>query len=144
MLTLPREQTTTADTDVPVLRLVEPLLGFADQREFALVQLDETGLMCALRSVDDPDLRFLVVPPAPFFADYAPEVGDDVVAALGIEEGDPLVTLVLVNPGTDAAAATANLLAPVVVNHRTRLAAQVVQSADLPVRAPLWPAASAR
>ncbi|MFY0406998.1 flagellar assembly protein FliW [Solicola sp. PLA-1-18] len=143
MLTLsPLPPAPTTDDDLPVLSLVEPILGFPEHRRFALVQLDDAGLTCSLRSLDEPDLSFLVVPPGPFFPDYAPEVEDDLVASLGIEDGDPVVTVVLVNAGADASAPTANLLAPVVVNHRTRLAAQVVQQGDLPVRAPLWPDAS--
>jgi len=50
-------------------------------------------------------------------------------------EADALV-LVLLTMGGDDAATTANLLAPVVVNARTRKAAQVILSgSDWPVRA---------
>jgi flagellar assembly factor FliW len=45
--------------------------------------------------------------------------------------------LVVVNPGDSAAAATANLLAPVLVNTVSRQGGQVVLTDDLPVRAPL-------
>jgi flagellar assembly factor FliW len=44
--------------------------------------------------------------------------------------------------GGSAAESTANLLAPIVLNSRTRQAAQVLQaSTELPLRAPLIPAA---
>ena len=123
--------------EIPVIEMVEPMLGFPDRTRFALVRLDEAGVLCALRSVEDPTLRFLVVPPHVFFADYAPVLDDASVEALGIERADDVLLLVVVNPGNDAAAATANLLAPVVVNTVTRQGGQVVLTDELPVRAPL-------
>ena len=51
---------------------------------------------------------------------------------------DDLLTLVVVTLGASAEDATANLLAPVLVNHRTRKAAQVVlDDLELPIKAPL-------
>jgi flagellar assembly factor FliW len=124
--------------DLPVIELVHPMPGFPDRRRFALVSLDEDGVLCALRSLEDPELRFLVVPPAPFFPDYAPVVDDGVVDELQIvSSGDTLVLLVL-RAGTSLADTTANLLAPVVVNTRTRRATQVIlDDPSLSVSAPL-------
>ena len=123
--------------DIPVIELVEPMPGFPGMTHFALVRLDEDGVLCALRSVDDPDLRFLVVPPQPFFPDYAPEIDDATVSALGVARAEEVLVLLVVNPGDDAGDATANLLAPVLVNTRTHQGGQVVLSDDLPIRAPL-------
>ena len=123
--------------EIPVIEMVEPMLGFPDRTRFALVRLDETGVLCALRSVDDPSLRFLVVPPHMFFPDYAPVVDDASAATLGVDKVEDVLLLVVVNPGDAAAAATANLLAPVLVNTVSRRGAQVVLGDDLPVRSPL-------
>ena len=55
-----------------------------------------------------------------------------------MEHEDDLLTLVVVTLGESAEDATANLLAPVLVNHRTRRAAQVVlDDLDLPIKAHL-------
>ena len=123
--------------DIPVIEMVAPMPGFPDHQRFALVQLDETGVLCSLQSVDDPDLRFLVVPPGAFFPDYAPVIDDATVATLGISTPEDAMVLLVVNPGEEAGAATANLLAPVVVNLATRQGGQVVLDEDLPIRAPL-------
>lgn len=129
---------TGTDTDLPVIEMVRPMPGFPEQRRFALVRLDEAGDLCSLTSLDDPDLRFLVVPPARFFPDYAPEVGDDVVADLGIGSPEDVLVLVVLNAGTSLASTTANLAAPVLVNHATRRAGQIVlDQPGLPVAAPL-------
>jgi flagellar assembly factor FliW len=120
--------------DLPVIELARPMVGFPDHRRFALVRLGDDGVLCSLTSLDDPDLRFLVVPPAQFFPDYAPEVDDDVAAELGIDAADDVLLLVVLTPGTSLATTTANLAAPVLVNHASRRGGQVVldQSLDLP------------
>lgn len=125
-------------SEIPVIELVQPMPGFADRHRFALVQVDEDGLLCSLRSLDDPDLRFLVVPPMPFFPDYAPEVGDDVVEQLGIDSVDDILLLVVLTAGPSLETSTANLAAPVLVNLRTRRAQQVILAdPGLSVTAPL-------
>ena len=130
--------TQAAGAELPVLDMVQPLLGFPEQRRFALTRLDETGMFCELRSLEQADLRFVVVPPAMFFPDYAPEVDDDLADALGARDEHDLVVLSLVTLGPTPQEATANLLAPVLVNHRNRRAAQVLlDDLDLPLRAPL-------
>lgn len=131
------------DLDISVLEMVQPLAGFPDQRLFALARLDDDGLVCDLRSIDDPDLRFVVVPSGAFFADYTPEVDDAVIELLQVESAEDLLALLVVTLGSTADSATANLLAPVLVNHRTRLAGQfLLDDVDLPMRAPLSPVSS--
>ena len=124
--------------EIPVIDLVHPLPGFPDHHRFALVQLDNDGILCQLRSLDDPSLRFLVVPPVAFFPDYAPTVGDDVVSDLEITSTDEVIVLLVLNAGDSLDTTTANLLAPVVVNTATRRASQVIlDDPDLPIAAPL-------
>lgn len=133
-----RDPEMTETPDVPVIELVHPMPGFPDRLQFALVSLDEDGVLCALRSLEDPDLRFLVVPPGPFFPDYAPDVDDGVVSELGIGTADDALVLLVLKAGDSLADTTANLLAPVVINRRTRQAAQVIlDDPSLSVRAPL-------
>ena len=55
--------------DIPVIDMVHPMPGFPDRSKFALVQLDDDGVLCQLRSLEDPSLRFLVVSPFSFFPD---------------------------------------------------------------------------
>lgn len=131
---------TMVTMDIPVIELAHPMPGFPDDARFALVRLDDDGVLHGFRSLDSEDLQFVVVPPAPFFPDYAPEIGDDVVTELGIvpeAAGDVLVLLV-VRAGASLADTTVNLRAPLVVNPVTRRASQVIlDDADLPLAAPL-------
>jgi flagellar assembly factor FliW len=131
------------DTDIPMLDMVHPLAGFPEMRRFALARLDDSGLVCNLRSIDDPELSFIVVPSGPFFNEYSPEINDQVLAELRVDDPDELIALLVVTIGETSDTATANLLAPVLVNLRTRLAGQyLLDDVDLPMRAPLSPASA--
>lgn len=128
----------TVAADIPVIELAHPLPGFPREQRFALVRLDEDGVLMAFRSLEREDLQFVVVPPSPFYPDYAPEVGDDVVADLGIEDASDVLVLLVVHAGAGVADTTVNLRAPLVINTATRRASQVIlDDADLPLAAPL-------
>ena len=127
-----------ATQDLPLLELVRPMVGFPDRTRYALVRLDDEGVLTSLTSVEEEGLRFLVVPPAHFFPDYALDLSDDVVAELEITDAADVLVLVVLTAGATLAQTTANLIAPVVVNVRSRKAAQVVlDDSNLPVAAPL-------
>jgi flagellar assembly factor FliW len=127
------------ETALPVLTMEGGLAGFPDADRYALVELPEASPLFLLRSLDVEGLEFVVAPPAVFFAEYAPELDDATVDMLGITDAADVLLLVMLTIGTGIETATANLLAPIVINQRTRTAAQVVLQADWPLRAPLRP-----
>ncbi|WP_370290471.1 flagellar assembly protein FliW [Nocardioides sp.] len=128
----------SADVEVPVIVLVHPMPGFPDDARFALVRLDDDGLLHGLRSLDSEGLQFIVVPPGAFYPDYAPEIDDDTVADLGIERAEDVVVLAVVRAGATLAETTINLRAPLVLNTTTLRATQVIlDDVDLPISAPL-------
>jgi flagellar assembly factor FliW len=119
---------------LPTISMAVPMPGFPAHREFVLVRLNEEGLLYAFTSVEDPELRFLVAPPEPFFPDYAPEIENEVFAALNTKDPDRLLLMVVISAGANET--TANLLAPIVVDRDSMRAMQVVLSgSNLPVRA---------
>jgi flagellar assembly factor FliW len=127
---------TTTSLALPTIELAAPLPGFPGFRRFVLVRLDDEGLLYALTSMEDSDLRFLVIPPAPFFPDYAPEIGDDALATLGTSNPEHLLLLLVVTASETGT--SANLLAPIVIDQENRKAIQVVLTGSgLPVRAPM-------
>ncbi|GII24522.1 flagellar assembly protein FliW [Planosporangium mesophilum] len=123
----------------PVLEFVTPLPGFPDEHRFVLVAVDDAGMLYSLRSVDRPELRFLVAPPAPFFPDYSVDVDDASLAKLGWPDPEELLVLLVINAGDRPGDASANLMAPIVVDQRSLRAVQVILGrTGLPVRAPLF------
>ncbi|MCL3860844.1 flagellar assembly protein FliW [Actinotalea sp. K2] len=143
MVAVRTTDTTPASTALPtrpvtaVLDFVEPPLGMMGLRSFTLTALDEAGLLFALRSTEQPDVRLFVIAPQPYFPQYSPDIDPTALAALDLT-ADEAVLLVVVRPAQDDAPPTANLLAPVVLHPGTGRALQVVlESDEWPLRAPL-------
>ena len=119
---------------LPTISMAVPMPGFPAHREFVLVRLNDDGLLYAFTSIQDPELRFLVAPPEPFFPDYAPEIENEVFATLNTRDTDRLLLLTVITAGVEET--TANLLAPIVVDRDSMRAMQVVLSGTgYPVRA---------
>jgi flagellar assembly factor FliW len=116
------------------VRFLEPLPGF-DGEEYTLDPIDEHGLLHSLRSVTDPQLRFVLAAAPAFFPDYAPELSSSLAGPLGADEVDLLLVLTI---GAGLRDATANLRAPVALARSTGRAVQVVlDDEDLSMREPL-------
>lgn len=136
-------ETAPVDTAAPValsvLSLTEPLPGFPGHRDFALVPADGGGLVYWLQSVAVDGPRFLVVPAAAFFPGYAPALPRGLAADLGLgDPADAALFCIVTVPGGDVGAATANLRAPLVVNHGGGRGRQVVLADGIhPIRRPL-------
>lgn len=129
---------TDAPSTAPVVEFVSPIMGLGERTAFHLVPLDEEGTLWSLRDASGSGLRLVVVAPTRFFPGYAPEIDDETVAALDLRDATEAAVLNVVTVGDDPASSTVNLLAPIVINHRTMRAAQsVLVGTDLPLRAPL-------
>jgi flagellar assembly factor FliW len=137
MLAMAAPTATGAGSD-QVLTMVHPIPGFPEVTSYRLVAID--AYLSRLESVEDPTLRFLVVPAAQFRPAYAPIVGDEVVADLRIEAADDVLVLLIVHAAETLQRTTVNLRAPLLVNTVNRLAAQVIlDDPDLELAAPLVP-----
>jgi flagellar assembly factor FliW len=114
--------------ELPALTFSGGLPGFPAAHRFALMQVgdDEAFGIFRMRSLDDPELEFIVAAPVLFFPEYAPEIDDETAERLGISSASDALLLVIVTVRDSAATATANLFAPLVINQHTLAAAQVV------------------
>lgn len=108
------------------LRFPHGLLGFEDETSFVVVPVGDDGIYNWLQSVKNPGLAFLTTTPHFFFSDYVPEVDDADLVDLELLNENETHLLCLVTIGEDSI--SANLLGPIVVNTRTRMARQVVLS----------------
>lgn len=125
--------TTMTGTNTRV-RFIEPLPGF-DGADYTIDPIDDQGLLYSLRSVDAPDLRFVLAAAPAFFPDYTPAISGSFAGPLGADEVDLLLVLTI---GTGLQDATANLRAPVALARSTGRAVQVIlEDEGLSMREPL-------
>lgn len=134
-----------AAVDVPELVFASGLPGFPGERRFALVRWGAfEGPYSLMVDLDDPDVRFLVMPPYVFFPDYVVDLDDAIAAKVHLERPEDCLLLVIVTLGQRPEDATANLLGPIVVNLQTREGVQaVLAESGHSTRAPLAASTSA-
>ncbi len=100
------------------------LLGFPEHTQFALIQTGEENYFFWLQSADDPNLAFVVTDPSIFFKDYEVPIREETEQALQLTDSGHAQLFVICNKVGDWL--TGNLLGPILVNARNRLAQQVV------------------
>lgn len=102
------------------------ILGFPNQKKYALVQTGEGSGFYWLQSVDTPDLAFVVCDPRLFVADYQVPIKSDELETIGIDDADGAQVFVIVNKVGELL--TGNFQGPLVVNVQSRKARQLVLS----------------
>ena len=115
--------------EVDESRLIEfpkGVLGFPNQRQYALIQTGEQSSFYWLQSVDRSELAFVVCDPRLFVPDYRVPIRADELAQLGLEDPSGAQVFVIVNKVEEML--TGNLQGPLVVNCETRVAKQLVLS----------------
>ena len=66
------------EPDVTSLVMSGGMAGFPDAQSFALVEVPQASPLFLLRSLDQPGLEFVVVPPGIFFPDYMQALRADI------------------------------------------------------------------
>ncbi|WIB79135.1 flagellar assembly protein FliW [Curtobacterium sp. MCPF17_002] len=115
------------------LTFAVPPFGLSPAPVFTLTPVDGADGLFTL--VGD-DARLYVLDASVHLPSYAPELTDEQAAGLALTDPADAMLLVVANPG--ASGTTVNLLAPIVVNARTAVGAQLIlEDQDLPLRAEL-------
>jgi flagellar assembly factor FliW len=110
--------------DNRIMTFPRGLLGFPTHKRFALIQTNSENYFFWLQSIDDPTLAFVVTDPGIFFKDYNVPVREETVTELELDEPEFLQTFAICNRVGEWL--TGNLLGPLLVNSKNRLATQVV------------------
>ena len=113
--------------------------GFEDCRRFVLLQRPEEAPVAWLQGVDDPDLAFAVVEPRHFLAEYHPPLSPAELEPLKLAAGEEALILIILVLAPEPERITANLQAPVIINRKEKLGAQVYLGEDWPRKYYLFP-----
>ena len=114
------------DTD-RIISMTSPFPGFPESSKFVLLPNKPGSPFMWLQSLDDQDLAFVIVQASFLEIDYRPPIPAGIREELHIKtDGDQEILLILTIPQGKPQEMTANLLGPLVINTKERLAKQVV------------------
>lgn len=127
--------------EIPDLQTFEfsiGLGGFEAEHHYALV-IEADSPIEWLQSVMTPSVGFPLLEPFLFYPEYGFELPDADADALGLKAPEDALIRCVLTLHDDAEQTTANLVAPVVLNRRTRKGRQVVlQGTNLSMRYPVF------
>lgn len=108
------------------IRFEQGIPGFESMRRFALIELPDHEPFSYLQSIDDGEVSFIVTDPFEFFPNFECELPDPVVEGLKIVSAEQVLVRVIVSVNGELDSATANLVAPIIINRTDRSGRQVV------------------
>lgn len=79
-----------------------------------------------LQALDNTDIAFAIIDPRIFKSDYFPDISEDIIEALKIEDISHLLIYTIVVIPDEIEKMTANLKAPIIINAKNNKAMQVV------------------
>jgi len=100
--------------------------GFADAREFVLIDHKPGSMFRWLQSLQDSALAFVVIDPVVADADYPADSVRRHLGFLDLEEDEEVVVIAICTVPPRPATPTVNLLAPIGIGVSSRRGAQVV------------------
>ncbi|PIQ28735.1 flagellar assembly protein FliW [bacterium (Candidatus Blackallbacteria) CG17_big_fil_post_rev_8_21_14_2_50_48_46] len=116
------------------------LLGFENLKRYSLSAYDPQTPFYWLRSIEDPELAFIVMEPRFLVEDYGFDLPDEIATELEIQTSESAFVLVLLTIPEDITRISANLAAPLIFNRQSNRGRQVVlEAAQYPLRLPIFP-----
>ena len=109
-----------------LIQFLQGIPGFLTETEFVLLPLEEETVFYVLQSTQDKELAFVVVNPFHFIKDYELNIDDNTIEALQITSEQDVQVFVIMSLKEPFQTSTANLQAPVIINHEKRIAKQYI------------------
>lgn len=109
-----------------VIRFRAGLIGFPNEKEYVLIPHGSSSMIAWLQSVSTPELAFPVASAHGFVANYPDVPLEPIVRRENVGEALDDIAILAVLSAPRNQPATVNLLAPLIINSRTRDGVQVV------------------
>ncbi|AWB46234.1 flagellar assembly protein FliW [Paenibacillus sp. CAA11] len=108
-----------------VVNFISPILGFAEERKYIIVNQFEQNSFQYMQSVTEPNLTFVLADPFQFNKEYDFVLEEHWIRELEInsEEDVTVKAITTVRSATDI---TINLAAPIIINEKNNKAAQII------------------
>lgn len=122
-----------------IIQFPSGLPGFEDIKEYVILPLEKDSPFAILQSTNKQEIGFVIALPFVFKKDYAFDVAEEDMEELKIASSNDLLTYSIVTLKEPFNSSTLNLQAPVLINHKQKIAKQLVlQDANTyPLRFPI-------
>ncbi|ALC86352.1 flagellar biosynthesis protein FliW [Bacillus sp. FJAT-22090] len=122
-----------------IIQFQNGLPGFEDNKEFVILPLEKDSPFAILQSIIQQEIGFVIALPFVFKQDYAFDLTEEDKEELQIKSLEDLITYSIVTLKEPFNSSTLNLQAPLLINHKEKVAKQLVlQDANAyPLRFPI-------
>ena len=120
------ERLLPAYRDKDIILFEEGLIGFPGAKRFILIESESLSPFRVLKCVDTPKIGFLVLDPRTVVKTYERSIPQESWRSLEVADKSDRLTLVISIIGKDPEESTANLQAPLLINHRKMLGKQLI------------------
>ena len=104
----------------------EGMPGFSDERQFALIPFGESTPFIILQSTKTVQIGFVLAFPYTFKSDYIYDLSKEDIEELKVENQEDIITYAIITLKESLLNSTMNLLAPIVINTKTKCGKQIV------------------
>lgn len=111
--------------DQDIITLTQGMPGFEDLTKYTFVKPDEDLPFVYFQSLEVGQISFLMINPFVFFKEYDFELPLAVQKELNIQQPEDVTVWAVVTMTKDMKA-SANLIAPVIVNHKDNVGKQII------------------
>ncbi|MDQ8734021.1 flagellar assembly protein FliW [Paenibacillus sp. LHD-38] len=113
-------------TEQPVYQFKQGIPGFEHLNQFFFEEVGNELPMKLMKAIEDQTISLLVASPFLFYSDYEWELPDIVKQELNIHNEEDVEIWSIITVHSDWANATINLLAPIVLNNKTKFGKQLI------------------
>lgn len=109
-----------------IIQFPNGLPGFEDIKEYIILPLEKDSPFAILQSIKQQEIGFVIALPFVFKQDYAFDLAEEDKVELIIESPEDLLTYSIVTLKEPFNSSTLNLQAPILINHKQKIAKQLV------------------
>lgn len=113
-------------TEKDVIVFKNGIPGFENLKKFIIFSVDENEVFSILHSIENSSVGIIVVSPFYVMKDYEIDINDEIVDFLGIDSIKDVNLFCTVNLNSDIKKITVNMLAPIVINIKSKLGEQII------------------
>jgi len=114
--------------DENIINFPNGILGFESSKRFVMIDFPNNALFKFLQDIDNENVSFVLINPWDFFEDYEIDIPDKELDTIDLnpEIENTLEIYSIVTLGSSLKESTANLLAPIIINIKSKLGKQYV------------------